>query len=86
MPAFCYNQDMKVFVKAKPNSKEEKLEKIDESNFLIDVKEPPIKGRANQAIANKLAEYFNVSVSEINLISGFSSKNKVFEIKKLNGD
>ena len=71
---------MKIFVKAKPLSKQEKIEKIDEINFIIAVKEPPKDGKANRAIVRALALYFNVAPSRINLISGFSSKQKVFEV------
>ena len=71
---------MKIFVKAKPLAKEEKVEKIDEANFVVWVKEPPKNGKANKAIAKALALHFNVAPSRVNLVSGFSSKKKVFEI------
>ncbi|MDO8654932.1 MAG: DUF167 domain-containing protein [bacterium] len=71
---------MKVFVKAKPNAKEERIEKIDEMHFLVAVKEPPVQGRANKAITKALAVYFNVPVFGVRLVSGFSSKQKTFEI------
>jgi len=74
---------MKIFVKAKPNSKKEFVKKINETNLLVAVKEPPVKSRANAAIQKALAEYFKVSLSQIILVSGFSSKNKIFEIKKI---
>jgi hypothetical protein len=45
------------------------------------VKEPPIRGKANRAIINVLADYFNVSVSQVVLLSGFSSREKIFNIK-----
>lgn len=85
---------MKIFVKAKPGAKEDKVEapaqklwraksvdKSDKEWFKVWVKEPPMQGRANIAIARVLAEYFKVSPSQIRLISGFSSKQKVFEIQ-----
>ena len=71
---------MKIFVKAKPLAKEEKVEKIDETNFIVAVKEPPKEGKANRAIAKALASHFNVAPSRVSLVSGFSSKQKVFEI------
>lgn len=71
---------MKIFVKAKPGAKEESLEKIDEINFVVAVKEPPKDGKANRAIVKALADYFNVAPSRLRLVSGFSSKQKVFEI------
>ena len=71
---------MKIFVKAKPNSREEKVEKISENNFAVFVKETPEKGKANEAIRNALAVYFKVASSRIKIVSGYSSRNKVIEI------
>ena len=71
---------MKISVKAKPNSREEKVEKIDDSNYVVSVKEPPIKGKANEAIRNALAIYFKTASSKIKIVSGFSSRNKIIEI------
>ena len=71
---------MKIFVKAKPNAKEEKIEKISENSFIVWVKAPPRNGLANRAIIQVLAEYFKTSPSRVELVSGFSSKQKLFEI------
>jgi uncharacterized protein (TIGR00251 family) len=71
---------MRISVKAKPNSKHEKVEKIDETNYVVSVKEPPIKGKANEAIKNALAVYFKTGSSCVKIISGFSSRNKIIEI------
>ncbi len=71
---------MKIFVKVKPRTKVEKVEKVSEKNFTVFVKELPIKGRANQAIIKVLAEYFKVSISRVKIISGHTSKQKLIEI------
>lgn len=71
---------MKIFVKAKPNAKEEKVQKIDDGHYLVAVKEPPVRGRANRAIIEALAAYFKLSPSQINIVSGYSSRNKIIEI------
>ena len=71
---------MKVLIKAKARGKIEKVEKIDNFHFVVAVKEPPEKGKANQAITKTLAKYFGVSLSDVILVSGTSSKNKIFEI------
>lgn len=85
---------MRIIVKAKPGSKQEKIEKITQPSFnfgdkdieldiyKVWVKEPPVQGRANVAISKLLAEYFNVSPSQVRLVSGASSKQKIFEILK----
>ena len=71
---------VKINVKAKPNSKHEKVEKVDEQNYIVSVKEPPKKGKANNAIRNALAVYFKIGSSNVRIVSGHSSRNKIIEI------
>ena len=85
---------MKILVKTKPSAKQEQVECLKQaslafSNFLdnlavykVSVKEPPVGGRANAAIIKVLAKYFKVSPASVNLISGHTSKQKVFEISE----
>ena len=72
---------MKIFVKAKPNSSEEKVEKIDEKNFVVSVKEPPVNGLANKAIIKALSDFLGVHPARIKIISGYTSKQKIIEIE-----
>ncbi len=71
---------MKIFIKAKPASYEEKVEKIDGSHYLVCVTEPPQNGLANRGIVRVLAEYFKVSQSRVVIKKGFTGKNKIIEI------
>lgn len=71
---------MKIFIKAKPNSKEEKVEKINDVHFEVSVKEPPVGGRANMAIIKAVAKYFDVAPSRARIISGYTSRQKILEI------
>ena len=71
---------MKIFVKAKPNSKREKIEKISETNFAVSVCAPPVKGKANRAVVRALADYFKISESRLRIAAGNTSKNKIIEI------
>ena len=85
---------MKINVKAKPAAREERVDPPTlelwqarkdsnpdgDNSITVWVKEPPVQGRANAAIARALAEYFEVSNSQVRLVSGFSSRQKVFEI------
>lgn len=70
---------MKINVKAKPDSNENKVEKIDDLNFVVSVKDPPVQGRANRAVIKLLSEYFHTP--NVRIISGHTSRNKVVEIK-----
>jgi len=71
---------MKIFVKAKPGAREEKIEKIDDLNYAVSVKELPIKGKANEAIRNALAVYFKTGSANVKIVSGYTSRNKIIEI------
>ena len=71
---------MRINVKAKPGSREEKVEKVDDNNFIVSVKEPPEKGKANDAIRNALAVYFKTASARVKIVSGYSSRQKIIEI------
>lgn len=71
---------MHIFIKAKPAAKEEFIRKIDEAHFVVAVKEPPRDGRANWAIERKVAEYFDLPPSRVNIVSGHRTRDKVLEI------
>ncbi len=80
---------MRILVKVKAGAKENKvippvprlLDVEDEkSYFAVFVKELPINGKANDSVIKALAEYFSVTLSQVKLLRGSSSKIKVFEI------
>jgi len=70
---------MLIRVRVFPNSKKELVQRK-ENNFEIWVKEKPIKGQANQAVIDALANYFKCPRQNIKLIKGFKQRNKIFEI------
>lgn len=71
---------MRINIKAKPNSKEEKVEKTDDGSYSVSVKEPPIQGRANRAIIKILGEYFNKPDYKIKIVSGWTARTKVVDV------
>ena len=71
---------MKIFVHAKPGARQEQVEKLDDTHFVVSVKALPVQGRANAAIARALAAHFEVAPSRVRIISGFTARQKVIEI------
>lgn len=71
---------MKIFIKTKPSSKVIKVEKLDEAHFVVSVKEPPEKGKANEGVKRALAEHFGISRSSVVILAGHTAKNKIVEI------
>ena len=54
---------------------------IKENQITIGIKSKPIKGEANKEIIKKLAKYFGVSTSLIQIKSGHKSKQKIIQIQ-----
>lgn len=71
---------MKIKVNAKTGAKEREIVKLGVDSYKVSVKERPEKGRANEAIAEVIAEHFGISSQRVQIISGFSSPRKVFEV------
>lgn len=76
---------MRIYVSAKPRSKENRVEKISEGRFKVFVTEPPVEGRANAAIEEVLADYFNVPKSRVQIVYGKFRREKVVEVERING-
>jgi uncharacterized protein (TIGR00251 family) len=70
---------MKIQVNVKPSSRTEELSREGDS-FIVKVKEPPKEGKANQAVIKLLAEHFGVPKSQVRILSGYGSRNKVVEV------
>jgi len=71
---------MQISVIAHPNSKHPRVEKDLLGGLNVYVKEPPLEGKANKAVAEVLAEYFDVAKSRVQLVRGERSKLKFFRI------
>ena len=75
---------MKIQVKVKPNSRTEEISQKGDS-FIVKVKEPPKEGKANQSVVKLLAQHFGVAQSQVRILSGFKSRNKIIEVAEGNG-
>ena len=72
---------MYVTIKVKVHARESRVEKIDDENLIVHVKEAPQKGRANWAIIKLVAEYYGVPTTQIRLVTGRTSIKKLLEIR-----
>jgi len=54
--------------------------KIEEDQICIGIKSKPINGEANKEIIKKIAKYFAISTTAIEVKSGHKSKEKIIEI------
>ena len=63
-----------------PKSSKNILSVIDEGVVKLKINAPPIDGKANLACIKFLSDVFNVSKSQISIVSGDKSKTKVIEV------
>jgi hypothetical protein len=70
---------VKIRVRVTANSKIEEVVKEDDM-FFVRVKEPAKEDRANRAVIKLLADYFGVPQRQIEISSGYGSRNKVIDI------
>lgn len=61
------------------HSKKNNIE-INDNIYNIDIATKPIKGKANEALIKLLAKHFKTSKSQISIVKGQKSKNKLIEI------
>lgn len=71
---------MKLKIKVKPNSRLNSVTRIDDNQFEVRLTSSPDKGKANKQLIDLLSDYFKVSKSKIQIISGLTSRNKIIGI------
>ena len=70
---------MIITVDVKPGQREESVEILGEDHFLVSVKAPASKGKANKAVIKLLKKYFD---KQVFLVSGNTSSRKIFEVEE----
>ena len=73
---------MQISVVVHPNSKNPRIEMDLTEMFHIYVKEPPLEGKANEAVREAVANHFKVKKSSVEILSGHKSKLKHIQIIK----
>lgn len=72
---------MRFTVKVKPNARQETMERTSDYELVVGVKEPAVRGMANEAIVRALADYFDISKSRIRIVMGHTARTKIVEVK-----
>ena len=71
---------MRLVIKVTPNSKRSEFIGFSAGAFKLKLKAPPVDGKANKALVEFLADYFQIKKSEISIIHGETSRDKVVEL------
>ncbi len=72
---------MHIRVKVRPKSQKNEVgETLEDGTLKLQVKAPPEKGKANDAVVELLSSHYNVPKSAVKIISGHTSQIKLVRI------
>ncbi len=72
---------MKIEVLVKTNARKTSVEPTGPSSFRVSVNAPPQEGRANEAVCEAIADYFNVAKSRVTILRGHTNKKKLVDVE-----
>jgi len=71
---------MVVTVRVISRAKKNEVKEISPGNFKVYVTKPPLKNEANEATLEILANHFGIKKTNLRIIKGFHSPNKLIEL------
>lgn len=72
---------MKIEVRVIPNSKKNEIKK--EENYIkVHLTAPSHEGKANKALIEAIAEFFQINKNMVRILKGFKKRNKILEVNK----
>ena len=73
---------MRIRVRVKPRAKEERIEGLSpDGTLVVRVAAPPERGKANERLVRMLAEALGVARSDVRVVAGHKSRDKVVEVE-----
>ena len=67
-------------IKVQPRSSRPEVVGIVDNALKVKLKSPPVEGKANKELIEVLAHYLGIKKSQVEIISGQKSKNKVVKV------
>ena len=71
---------MRIEVKVHAKSKRESVVPQPDGSYKVDVKAPPVEGKANEAVCEVIAEFFKKPKRSVRVVMGSTNSRKVAEI------
>ena len=68
-------------LKVRPGSSREEVVKGTDGDLKVYIRQAPADGKANKALIGVLSKYYKVKKSDIHIIAGGTSRNKIIEIR-----
>jgi uncharacterized protein (TIGR00251 family) len=75
-----YNPVMRIRVRVQPNARLPGVENLADGTLKVRVRAPALDGRANQALTEALADFYQVPRRAVRIIHGGHSRSKLVEV------
>lgn len=80
------SDSVKLKVRVNPRSSANRVTGWQDGTLSVKLTAPPVEGAANKACTEFLAKILGVKRAQVNLLSGASSREKIFQIEGLSGE
>jgi len=67
----------KISIKVQPRSSKEAVEQLADGSYKVFTHSSPTDGEANKAVIEILAKHFKTTKSDVKIVSGLTSRNKI---------
>ncbi len=74
---------MKIQVKVHARSKREGVIPLPDGSYKVEVKAPPVEGKANEAVCAAVAKFFKKPKSAVRVAMGSTNSRKLIEVEGL---
>jgi uncharacterized protein (TIGR00251 family) len=81
VPSLKSDNNIRLKVKVKPGSRQQKVQKTGEREYAVRVLSPPVGGKANKEAIAVLASHFHIPPSRIKILRGEKSRQKIVIIE-----
>ena len=71
----------RISVTVKPNARSAAIAQVSEVELRVAIREPARDGKANLALVDLLARYFDVPKSSVTIVRGHASRKKIIELR-----
>jgi len=69
-----------ISMRVRPNSARNEVVDVTDGVYLVKISAPPVKGKANKELIAFLSRLLGVSKSRVNILKGYTSRNKVIAL------
>ena len=73
---------MRIYIKVTPNASSRVIQEIAPDQFKVRVCAPPERGKANEELVKMLSKHFRIGKSQIEIVGGKTSREKIVDIHK----